>query len=60
MSYLSVIEGREYTLSASKVREIRRLAEMGWSVPEITKEVDALNETQVKNVLKGKTYSRIH
>lgn len=58
--YLRVIEARDKTLTPNQVRQIRALADMGWSVPQITKEVNALNETQVKNVLAGKTYKRIH
>ena len=58
--YLRIIEARDKTLSPNQVRQIRELAEIGWSVAQITKEVNALNETQVKNVLVGKTYRRIH
>lgn len=58
--YLRVIEAREKTLSPDQVRQIRALAEMGWSVAQITEEVNALNEMQVKNVLVGRTYRRIH
>lgn len=58
--YLRVIEARDKTLSPGQVRRIRALAEMGWSVSQITKELDALNEMQVKNVLAGRTYRRIH
>ncbi len=57
--YLKVIEAREKTLSPEQVRNIRKLARMGKSVTEITKEVCALNELQVKNVISGKTYDRI-
>ena len=58
--YLRVIEARDKTLSPDQVRQIRTLAEMGRSISQITKEVNALNEIQVKNVLAGKTYRRIH
>ncbi|MCP4459980.1 MAG: hypothetical protein GY816_18450 [Cytophagales bacterium] len=58
--YLRVIKARPKTLSPLQVRQIRALAEKGWSVSGITKEINALNETQVKNVLAGKTYQRIH
>lgn len=58
--YQRVIEARPKTLAGDQVREIRKLGDMGWSVPQITKEVNALNETQVKNVLAGRTYQRIH
>jgi len=57
--YLRVIEARPKTLSADKVRKIRELGNMGWSTSQIAKEVSALNETQVKNVLSGKTYHRV-
>jgi len=58
--YQRVIEARPKTLSPNQVRQIRVLAEKGWSFSQITKEIDALNETQVKNVLAGRTYRRIH
>lgn len=57
--YLRVIEARPKTLSADQVKQIRALGQMGWSVSQIAKEVKALNETQVKNVLAGKTYQRV-
>jgi len=57
--YLRVIEARDKTLSANQVRKIRVLAEMGWSVSQIKKEVNALNDLQVKNLLAGRTYRRI-
>jgi hypothetical protein len=58
--YLRVIEARPKTLSADQVREIRTLGKKGCSISQITKDVKALNETQVKNVLSGKTYKRVH
>ncbi len=58
--YLKVIEARSKTLSADQVRKIRELASMGRSVTEIAEEVDALNELQVKNVIAGRYYGRIH
>jgi hypothetical protein len=58
--YLRVIEARPKTLSKEQVKQIRALGQMGWSVSQIAKEVNALNETQVKNVLAGKTYQRVH
>lgn len=58
--YLRVVGSREKALSANQVRRIRKLHEMGWTVSAITKEVNALNDTQVKNVIKGMTYKRIH
>ena len=57
--YLKVIESRPKTLSPDQVRKIRELARAGWSVSEITKETGALNPTQVKKVISGKTYRRI-
>jgi hypothetical protein len=57
--YLKVIGSREKTLTPDQVREIRALGQSGYSVAEITRKVGALNETQVKNVLANKTYTRI-
>lgn len=56
--YLKVIEARSNTLSQEQVKMIRELNELGRSVAEITKEVGALNEPQVKRVIEGKTYTR--
>lgn len=58
--YLRVIEARPKTLSGKQVRLIRRLAAEGKSTEEIAEEAGALNETQVKNVIAGRTYRRIH
>lgn len=58
--YLRNISAREKTLSMEQVKRIRELHEAGWSIQDITKEVNALNETQVKNVIDGKTYQRMH
>jgi hypothetical protein len=57
--YLRVMGARDKTLKPDQIRQIRALADMGWSVSKITKEVNALNERQVKNVLAGNTYRRI-
>jgi hypothetical protein len=57
--YLKVIEARPKTLSIDQVRMIRELYRSGRSVSEIVREVGALNETQVKSVIMGKTYTRI-
>jgi len=57
--YLKVIESRPKTLTPEQVRKIREYAYAGLSVTEITEKVDALNDTQVKNVIAGKTYKRI-
>jgi len=56
--YLKVIEARPKTLSPDQVKKIRELASMGRSVIEIVEEVGALNAIQVKNVIRGKTYTR--
>jgi hypothetical protein len=58
--YLRIIESREKTLSPAQVIQIRKLADMGLTSDKIVEEVDALNELQVRNVLKGKTYTRVH
>lgn len=58
--YLRVIEARPKTLSADQVRRIRQLAEGGAPIEEIADEVGALNEIQVKNVIAGRTYRRVH
>ncbi|MEP6645795.1 MAG: hypothetical protein ABJC12_01800 [Saprospiraceae bacterium] len=57
--YLKVIEARPKTLSPDQVRMIRELNKFGRSVSEIVTEVGALNDTQVKGVIMGKTYTRI-
>jgi hypothetical protein len=57
--YLKVIEARPKTLSPDQVREIRRLAGQNRTIVQIVEEVGALNETQVKNVIAGNTYTRI-
>ena len=57
--YLKNIGARTKTLSPNQVRMIRELWAKGRSVAEIAEEVGALNETQVKNVIAGRTYQRI-
>ena len=57
--YLRVMEAKEKTLSEHQVREIRRLNKEGMLPDRIRIEVSALNETQVKNVIRGRTYKRI-
>jgi len=57
--YQRVIEARPKTLSADQVRKIRRMSAEGASIENIAKEVGALNETQVKNVIAGRTYNRV-
>lgn len=58
--YLKVIATRDNTLTPDQVRIIRELDKSGYSVARIKREVHALNEQQVKNVLAGRTYKRIH
>ena len=58
--YLRNIGAREKTLSPEQVRKIRQLAAEGLSLSEIRHEVDALNDLQVKNVIAGRTYRRVH
>lgn len=57
--YIKVIGARKKTLSPYKVRKIRELSEKGKSIIEIKKEIEAINDLQVKNVILGKTYKRI-
>ena len=58
--YLKVIEARPKTLSVEQVRLIRKLAAEVISIEEIAERVGALNEIQVKNVIAGRTYRRVH
>lgn len=58
--YERVNEAHPKRLSGDQVRLIRTLAEEGNSIEEIAQEVGALNETQVKNVIAGRTYRRVH
>ena len=58
--YLKVNEANPKRLSAEQVRLIRSLTAEDISVEEIMTEVGALNETQVKNVIAGRTYQRVH
>lgn len=58
--YLKVNAANPKRLSAPQVRRIRELAAEGSSIEDITKAVGALNETQVKNVITGRSYGRIH
>jgi len=57
--YLKVIESRKDTLSPEQVRTIRALADSGFTPSQIVEEVEALNELQVRNVLRGRTYRRM-
>lgn len=56
----NVICGAEGRLSADQVRRIRELNNDGIPIETITELVNARNQLQVKRVLKGVTYSRIH
>ena len=56
----SVICGRDDRLSVKQVRLIRSLEAAGLSLPEISSLVHARNIEQVRRVLKGETYSRVH
>jgi len=55
----AVICGRDNRLSADQVREIRYLAATGFDVATIKLRVEALDDTQIRRVLAGRTYSRI-
>jgi hypothetical protein len=57
--YRKVIEAREKTLSSDQVKQIRALHAQGKSLLQIVDEVEALNEQQVRNVIRGKTYGRV-
>jgi len=58
--YQKVIEAKPKTLTAEQVRKIRELYKHGKTASEIVDAVGALNELQVKNVISGKYYGRIH
>ena len=55
----AVICGRNNRLSGDQVREIRYLAASGRTVSAIKQRIDTINDTQIRNVLSGRTYSRI-
>lgn len=57
--YLNIIDAKDKTLNSNQVRKIRVLDKEGMSVSDITKEVGAINERQVKNVIAGRTYHRV-
>ena len=57
--YKRINEAHPKRLSEAQVQQIRALAKAGWLVESITKEVGAIDERQVKDVVKGKTYKRI-
>jgi len=56
--YAKIMGARAMTLSLEQVKKIRALSQTGLSLKQITREVSALNELQVKNVISGKTYTR--
>ena len=56
----AIICGPEGRLSPEQIREARHLAIIGFTIREIVAAVNAKNERQIKNVLSGKTYGRIH
>jgi hypothetical protein len=58
--YSKVIEGRSNTLSRQQVQRIRELAALGWTEAKIAEDVKARNVAQVRGVLIGRTYSRMH
>lgn len=58
--YLRVINAKEKTLNSEQVKKIRKLYEDGYEARDIAKQVGALNELQVKKVILGRTYKRIH
>ncbi|EER8886993.1 hypothetical protein F0C35_000099 [Escherichia coli] len=55
-----IICGAEGRLSVEQVRKARELHQVGISVEEIAAKISALNVPQVRRLLDGKTYSRIH
>ena len=57
--YLKNIGAKAKSLSPDQVRMIRELWAKRRSIAEIAEAVGALNETQVKNVIAGRTYQRI-
>ena len=57
--YLKVITAKKKNLSPDQVRKIRKLAELGRTDTEIVKEVGAINERQVRDVISRKYYRRI-
>jgi hypothetical protein len=57
--YTKVIEAKEKTLNVEQVRQIRLLDKQGMKIPDIVREVKALNEQQVKGVISGRNYKRV-
>lgn len=57
--YLRINESHPRRLSEDQVRSIRRLAKDKVSVADIRRQVGALNERQVTDVINGKTYIRV-
>jgi hypothetical protein len=58
--YLKIMEARPKSLSPDQVRRIKKLHKSGMPIEEIVKEVGAINSSQVKRVIDGKTYTRYH
>lgn len=58
--YAKVVLSRNDTLSAGQVHEIRRLCVWGHSAEEIMDMVDARTLRQVKGVMEGQHYTRVH
>ena len=56
--YLRINEANPKRLSEQQVEKILDLHKMGWSIPQITIEVGALNEKQVNGVITEKNYGR--
>ncbi len=57
--YKRINEAHPKRLSEQQVLRIRELHGDEWAIPHIVNEVGALNEKQVKDVIKGNTYNRI-
>lgn len=57
--YNAVIFSRRDTLRPGQVLRIRNLAAQGLTTAEIVDMVGARNERQVRDVVSGKTYSRV-
>ena len=55
-----IICGPDDRLSVQQVQEIRKLGKAGIPIEKIKEMVNALNIDQIKRVLSGKTYSRVH
>lgn len=56
----AIICGSEGRLNPEQVRKIRQLSSLGWDANSIKSVVEAKDVHQVKRVIRGKTYARIH